>query len=79
MSDYVFEIRHETWDDFPGNQLYDTISVAKILGEQDFMDSFPFEGVLTWEPILKGFMVLYEDGLPTDITLRVRHVNSLGS
>lgn len=77
-SDFVWEIRHETWDEFPGNELYDTLPYAKYQGMDDYLESFPGDGVLTWENILKGFFVLYEDGLPTELTLRARHINSLG-
>ena len=79
MKDYVFEIRHEEWDDFPGNELYETIEQARVLGEQDYRDSFPGDGILKWEPILRSFHVLYEDDIPTDVTLRIRHVNSLAT
>lgn len=75
--DYVWEIRHETWDEFPGNELYDDLKYAKWMGMDDFLEAYPGDGVLTWEAILKGFFVLYEDGLPTELTLRARGINKV--
>jgi hypothetical protein len=74
--DFVWEIRHETWEGFPGNGLYDTVLYAKECGMSDYMDAFAVDGVLTWETILKGFFLLYEDGLATGLTCRARPVHS---
>lgn len=72
---YVFEVVHQTWDEFPGNEIYANVGLAKYFGMDDYMESFEPDGVLTWESILKGFIVLYEDGLPTDVVIRARYVH----
>lgn len=87
-SDFVFEIIMETWPEWAGNELYDDKSYAEFCAIQDYKQAFydkweaGYEdaeepGDFHWEFISKGTYHLYMDGSPTDVALRVRHVNSL--
>lgn len=74
--EHVFEVLHQEWDEFPGNELYDSFKLAQEMGKYDYRESFPGIEPLKWEYILKNFLVLYEDGQPTDVTMRIRIVHS---
>lgn len=87
-AEFVFEIIMETWPEWAGNQLYDTQPYAEFCGIQDYKDAFYDKwqsgdedaeepGTFKWEFISKGTYYLYMDDSPTDVSLRVRHVNSL--
>jgi hypothetical protein len=84
---YVFEIIMDEWPEWSGNELYDTKALAKYFGEQDYEDAFydmwkegfdnaKAPGEFTWEFISRGLEHLYEDGSPTGVSLKVRHVQS---
>jgi hypothetical protein len=89
MTDFVFEIIMDEWPEWDGNQLYDDKSFASFCATQDYEESFYSRwragyddaeepGNFTWEFISKNLYHLYEDGNPTGIALKIRHVNSLG-
>lgn len=75
---WVYEIIKTDEDEWTGNQLYDDFKYAKFCAEQDYREDFGnFDGDLTWDFLCKGYYLLWEDNIPTDVELRVRHVNSL--
>lgn len=78
--DWVFEVIHEDFPTWEGNQLYDTKDYAKFCGVQDYQDTIVSarDKKLTWEPIMRDTMHLYVDDVPTGVALKIRHVNSLG-
>jgi len=87
--EFVFEVIMETWPEWPGNELYDDQAFAQFCGIQDYVDAFYDKwqsgddtaeepGTFEWVFISKGTYYLYMDGSTTDVSLRVRHVNSLG-
>lgn len=85
--DFVLEIIMDEWPEWDGNQLYTTKELAKFFGEQDYENAFydrykagfddaEAPGAFTWEFISKGLYHLYEDGSPTGVSMKFRHVNS---
>lgn len=88
-NNFVVEIIMESWPEWAGNELYADFNYAKFCGVQDYKEAFygPWmhgdeeseePGVFKWEPITKGVYFLYEDGSPTEVYLRFRHVNQVG-
>lgn len=88
ISDFVFEIIMDEWTEWSGNELYDDKTYAEFCGIQDYKDSFYDKwqagyddaeepGEFHWQFISKALYHLYEDGSPTGVSLKVRHVNSL--
>lgn len=78
LKHYVWEARMDDWDTWPGSELYDDLGFAKFCVEQDYKESFPDpkNPVFTWETVMKGLIHMYEDEVPTGISLRARKVNS---
>jgi hypothetical protein len=78
---WVFEVIHVGWPEWEGNQLYDALDYAKFCAEQDYLKAFPHEDMMSWEVLMKATYTMYvhreDDIYPTDIEIRVRHVNSL--
>ena len=75
---YVWEAAMDDWETWPGNELYATIDLAKFCAEQDYLENFPDKRdcTLTWEPIMKGLLHMYEDGIPNGISLYARAVHN---
>lgn len=86
LDNYVFEIKMDDWEEFPGNQLYATQPIAKFFAEQDYENAFydkwkaGFEdaeqpGEFEWTFISRGLYHMYEDGNPTGVSLKFRYVH----
>ena len=86
--DFVFEIIMDEWPEWDGNELYDTADFARFCATQDFENSFydrwksgiedaEEPGSFSWEFISRNLYHLYEDGSPTGVAMKIRHVNSL--
>lgn len=83
--DFIFEIIMETWPEWSGNELYADAGYAKFCAVQDYKEAFynPMNteeepGNFSWDFVCTGLYHLYEDGSPTDVSMKVRHVNTLG-
>ena len=87
-NDFVFEIIHDDFETWIGNELYKTQEYAEFCAEHDYMETYyslflagyddaEQPGVFTWELVTKALYQLYEDSMHTGIFMRVRHVNSL--
>lgn len=83
MSDkqWVYEVLLDDFDSWFGNQLYDTMEYAKFCAEQDLRETVLGYGdhEFTWEFITKNLYHMYMNGDPNGVSIRVRHVNSLGN
>lgn len=76
-TDWVYEIINPYEPEWQGNELYSSFDYAKFCGRQDFQEDFAPTGKLDWDFLCKGYYILLEDNIPTDVELRVRHINSL--
>lgn len=75
---WVYEIIHANYPTWVGNLLYNDFGYAKFCAEQDCQETFGEPNAsYTWDFICKGIYQLYDGELPTDIELRIRHVNNL--
>lgn len=84
--DFVLEVLMDEWPEWPGNELYSTKELAEYFGIEDFMESFYEKwiaripdaaepGEFHWEFISKGLYHLLEDGFPTGVSMKFRHVH----
>jgi len=89
LADFVFEIKMDEWPEWIGNELYSTKDLAEYFGIQDFENTFydryfadypdaESPGEFKWEFVSKGLYHLYEDGSPTGVSMKFRHVYSGG-
>lgn len=78
-TEWVYEVKHVNYSEWLGNLLYDDLAYAKFCAEQDYREFFGEpEHNLHWDFVCKGLYHMYDGDLPTDVELRVRHINSLG-
>lgn len=84
--EFVIEVLMDEWPEWPGNELYTTKALAEYFGIQDYMESFYEQwlaeipdceepGEFHWLFISKGLYHLQEDGSPTGVSMRFRHVH----
>jgi len=75
---WIFEVIHPNWNEWPGNELYSDIELAKFWGIHDYTEDFLIEHdhfndhFFEWVPLGKGTYLLYEDSMSTEIEIRVR-------